>query len=94
VEQRGAMALIPRFVLGALPSSLAAMLLPLSEVHAQGTEQAEQRRRLLVAGSEWTVTTGKGTAGPLARLTRAGAGALLVPGRWIQRLWWLARKGA
>ena len=44
VEQRGAMALIPRFVLGALPSSLAAMLLPLSEVHAQGTEQAEQTR--------------------------------------------------
>ena len=35
------MARIPRFVLGAL-SSMAAMLLPLSEVHAQGTEQAEQ----------------------------------------------------
>ena len=36
------MARLPRFVLGALPSSLAAMLLPLREVHAQGTEQAEQ----------------------------------------------------
>ena len=36
------MARIPRFVLGALLSSLVAVLLPLREVHAQGTEQAEQ----------------------------------------------------